>query len=137
MLWFIPNAACGLTRLGKLRLIYIRLLNNSLGLRRQLQWGLSLTFFDSDWFGYWEAWLQCTLQTWGIMFLVITIAVSLIHCISQNPNANSQLLITKKITSLRLECQKKSEENDQLKECEPYVMTYEYHTDSKKKKTKT
>ena len=36
------------------------------------------------------------------------------------------------MTSLRLECQKRSKENDQVKECEPDVMMYEYWTDSAK-----
>ena len=49
---------------------------------------------------------------------------------SQNPlNACLQLLTTKQMISLRLEHQKKNEENDQLKDYEPGTVTCECHRD--------
>ena len=48
-------------------------------------------------------------------------------------NACCQLLTTKQMISLRLEHQKGNKKYDQLKNCEPEVVTCEYHRDSTKK----
>ena len=37
--------------------------------------------FDFDWFESWGPWLQSTLQTLGIILLIIIIVVSLVHWI--------------------------------------------------------
>lgn len=44
---------------------------------------------------------------------------------------------TKQMISLRLEHQKRIEENDQFKEYEPKVITYEYHTKIQGEKKKS
>lgn len=52
------------------------------------------------------------------------------HCIlSKALNVCLQPLTTNQMFSLRLECQKKKEENDRLKKYESETMTFEYHRD--------
>lgn len=42
---------------------------------------------------------------------------------------NFKCITTKQMISLRLGHERRNEKNDQLKECEPEIMTYEYHTE--------
>lgn len=80
MLWSIPNAATGLTILGKLRFSYIRLLNKSVRLRNKLlQWGLSLIYLILIGLGLGNHGSDVTLQTLGNILLLIIIIVSLVH----------------------------------------------------------
>ena len=98
--------------------------------------------FDFDWFGSWGPWLQSALQTLGITLLIIIIIISLVLCIlSKALNACLELLTTKQMSSLRLECQKRNKGNDSLKDYKlrPWPVTitgrlsrstmmYGYHT---------
>ena len=72
--------------------------------------------FDFDWFGSWRPWIQSALQILEITLFLIIRIVSLVHCIlSKTLNACLQLLTTKQIISLRLNCQNRNRENDQLR----------------------
>ena len=94
--------------------------------------GSFFDLFDVDWFGSWGLWLWSALQILGIMLFITIITVSLEHCILSKPlNACLQPLTTKQMIFLRLEHQKRNEENDQ--KCELEVMNYEYHRDSAKR----
>lgn len=90
--------------------------------------GSLFDLFDVDWFGSWGLWLWSALQILGIILFITIITVSLEHCILSRPlNACLQPLATKQMVFLRLEHQKKNEENDQK------YMNYEYHRDSAKR----
>lgn len=84
---------------------------------------------DFDWFGSWGPWVWGALQTLGIIMLIVVIIISLVCFIFPKAlNARFQPLTTKQMISLKLECQKRNGENKQLKNCEPEIMTCEYHT---------
>ena len=71
---------------------------------------------------------QSALQALGLIWLIIIIVISLVrYILSKALNAHSQLLTTNQMISLRPELQKRSEENDQLKDCETEAVTSEYH----------
>ena len=73
--------------------------------------------FDSDWFGSRGTRLWSARQTLRIILLIIIIVVPLVYCIlSEALNSGLQLPVTKQMISLRLECQKRNEENDHPKE---------------------
>lgn len=97
----------------------------------QLKKGLlPQSFFDLldfDWFGCWGPWLQSALQALGIILLIIIIAISLAsYTLSETLKACSQPLTTKQMSPLRLECQERTLENNQVKTGEPEAMTREY-----------
>lgn len=83
---------------------------------------------DFDWFEWWGPWLQSALQALGTILLAIITVTSLASCIlSEALKACSQPLTTKQMSSLRLECQKRTEANNQAKTGEPEAMTRENH----------
>ena len=61
------------------------------------------------------------------MFLIIMV-LSLVHNVLLKAlNAGSLPLASKEMIPLRVECQKRNEENDQCKECKTNIVTRKFH----------
>lgn len=66
---------------------------------------------------------------WELSWLYIIIVVSLVcYIIYKALDSCLQPLLSRQMISLKIECQKRNKENDQLKECEPDITIFECHT---------
>ena len=82
VLWPASPATLGLTLLGKLKLSYIKITEQTTWLKKMTSLTGSLfDLFDFDWFGSWGPWLQSAIQILGIILLIIIIIISLVLCI--------------------------------------------------------
>ena len=99
-----------------------------------LQWSPSLTYLILIGLCHGDHGSKMHSKHQEIFLFVIVIVVSLSCCIvPKGLNVCSQPLTTKQMISLRLEGQKRNEENDQPKNCEPEVTTCKYHMENQQK----
>lgn len=133
VLWLTPLASLGVNTCGLVETRLHKITEQASWLNKVTPSTGSLFYLlDSDWLRSWRPWAPKYIL--DIFLLIMITVVSLVCCIlSKALCACSQPLTTKQMISLRLEHHTRSEENGQLKECEPNTMICEYYKEIQQK----